>query len=154
MAESVLLVPATALALRTRSKADDQNASSVSTAFAQAQPDLEKMQGKWRIVRCEFDGRDEARSLGTVDTINGAQWIRPRRKTGEYRLKFDPGKNPKWVDLTADRLGDKILKGIYSLDGDKLTICYAYDSDLPRPTDFETALGTQVYLYVLERVKS
>jgi hypothetical protein len=45
------------------------------------------------------------------------------------------------------------LKGIYTLEGDKLTICYAYDPVLPRPTEFNTKSGVGSYLYVLERVK-
>jgi hypothetical protein len=45
------------------------------------------------------------------------------------------------------------LKGIYSLEGDKLTSCYAYDPELPRPTEFKTMPGVRGYIYVLERVK-
>jgi uncharacterized protein (TIGR03067 family) len=87
------------------------------------------------------------------DTIDGARWLRPKRRTGEYRLKLDATKDPKWVDLSAERLGDRTLKGIYRLDGDKLTICYAYDPDSPRPTEFKTMPGGITYMYVLERVK-
>ena len=57
------------------------------------------------------------------------------------------------VELSADRLGNRTLKGIYSLDGDKLTVCYAYAPELPRPTEFKTSPDAIGYLYELERVK-
>jgi hypothetical protein len=53
----------------------------------------------------------------------------------------------------ADCPGDRTLKGIYSLDGEKLRICYAYDPELPSPTDFKSMRGDRGYLYVFERVK-
>lgn len=111
------------------------------------------MQGKWKIVRCEQSGREVAQLVGVEDTIDGAKWLRPKRRTAEYRLKLDQTKDPKWVDLYADRLGDQTLKGIYRLDGDKLTICYAYTPDAPRPTEFKTTPDAIGYVYVLERVK-
>ena len=59
----------------------------------------------------------------------------------------------EYAPQTPSSLGDKVLRGIYKLDGDKLMICYAYDPDLPRPTEFKTKAGERGYLYVLERVK-
>ena len=61
--------------------------------------------------------------------------------------------DPTCVDLGAERRGDKTMKGIYKLDGDKLTICYAYDPDSARPTEFKTSPDARAYLYELERVK-
>lgn len=149
-----LLVPGTGLTLQTRSRANDETDRSSSTADVDTKSDQEKTQGKWKIVYCEFSGRDVTQTVSDVeDTISGDKWLRPNRRTAEYRLKLDPTKNPKWVDLSADRLGDQTLKGIYSLDGDKLTICYAYDPESPRPTEFKTMPGVSGYVYGLERVK-
>jgi uncharacterized protein (TIGR03067 family) len=149
----VLLVPGTGMTLQTRLQANDYGGRSSSAAVNDAKSEEEKMQGKWKIVRCEFSGRDEPQPVGIEDTIGDKKWLRPNRRTAEYRLKFDATKDPKWVDLSADRLGDRTLKGIYSLEGDKLTICYAYDPELPRPTEFKTMPGVRGYIYVLERVK-
>jgi uncharacterized protein (TIGR03067 family) len=148
-----LLVPEASLTLQSRSLAEDAAGQSPSPAAAQVQADQEKMQGNWRIVHCEFSGRDERASPGNEDTISGDKWIRPKRRTAEYQLKFDPTKDPKWVDLSSARLGDQALKGIYLLDGDTLTICYAYDPELARPTEFKTTPGVRAYMYVLKRVK-
>jgi uncharacterized protein (TIGR03067 family) len=131
----------------------DEAGCASSTAVPDDKSDQEKMEGKWKIVQHEFAGEKGTQSVGVEDTFSGGKWIRPKRRTGEYQLKLDSTKDPKWVDLSAERLGDKTLKGIYLLEGDKLTICYAYDPELPRPTEFKTMPGVQSYMYVLERVK-
>ena len=153
MAGLVALVPGTGLTLEIHPLANDHAGRTPSTAARDDQSDREKMQGKWRIVRCEFSGRNQDQAVGVEDTISDARWLRPNRRTAEYRLKLDSTKDPKSVDLSADRLGDQTLKGIYSLDGDRLTICYSYDPRGPRPAEFKTTEGTNVYLYVLERAK-
>ncbi len=153
MAGLVALDPGTGLALEIHPPANDHAARPPSAAATDDRSDREKMQGKWRIVRCEFAGRNQDQPVGVEDTISDARWLRPNRRTAEYRLKLDSTKDPKSVDLSADRLGDQTLKGIYSLDGDRLTICYCYDPRGPRPTEFKTMEGTLASLYVLERVK-
>jgi uncharacterized protein (TIGR03067 family) len=147
----VLLVPGTGITLQSRLQAND-NGDPSSTADAKSAQ--EKLQGEWKIVRCEFSGQDDTNILGVKHTIKDGKWIRPNRRTAEYRLQLGPTEHPTWVDLAADRLGEKTLPGIYSLDGDTLTICYAYNPDLPRPTEFKTTPQVRGYLYVLERVKN
>src|SRR5262245_53220586 len=98
-------------------------------------PDQEKMQGKWKVVRYEFTGKAGKAEYGEPDTISGDKWLRPKRRTDEYQLKIGPTREPKWVDLSAKRLGEKPLMGIYKFEGDQLFICYSYDPDLPRPTE-------------------
>ncbi len=112
-----------------------------------------KIEGKWTVDRYEFSGRKSTRPLSDPhDVISGNKWIRPNRRT-QYTFKLESKKKPKWIDLSAKRLGDKVLKGIYLLEGDTLMFCYAYDPQLPRPTKFETISGDRCYLYVLKRVK-
>lgn len=152
LAGLVLLVPQTGLSLEARSVADEGGCCT-SASVTDDKSDQEKMQGKWKIVRCEFSGTDVSSIVGVEDTITDARWSRPKRRTAEYQLKFDTSKDPKSVDLTAERLGNQSLKGIYKLEGDTLTICYAYAPDSPRPTEFKTTSGVNGYLYVLERVK-
>jgi uncharacterized protein (TIGR03067 family) len=153
MAGLVVLVPGTGLTLAIHPPANDPAGRSPSAAAAGDRSDREKMQGNWKIVRCEFSGRNQDQALGVEDTISDGRWLRPNRRTAEYRLKLDSTKDPKSVDLSADRLGDQTLKGIYSLEGDRLTICYSYDPQGPRPTEFKTTEATAAYLYVLVRVK-
>jgi uncharacterized protein (TIGR03067 family) len=150
----VLLVPGMGLTLQNRSRANDETGPSSSIVATDDKDIQEKIQGKWKIVHCEFSGQDDAQIAGVEHTISGDKWLRPNRRTAEYRLKLDPSKDPRWVDLAADRLGDRTLRGIYSLQGDWLMICYAYDPELPRPTEFKTMPGVRGYLYVLKRVKN
>jgi uncharacterized protein (TIGR03067 family) len=153
MAGLVVLVSGMGLTLEIHALANDPAGRPPSAAAADDQSDREKLQGKWKIVRCEFAGRNQDQSVGVEDTISDARWLRPQRRTAEYRFKLDSSTNPRSVDLSADRLGDQTLKGIYSLEGDRLTICYSYDPQGPRPTEFKTTEETRAYLYVLERVK-
>ncbi|MES1213761.1 MAG: M56 family metallopeptidase [Singulisphaera sp.] len=148
----LLLMPGTGLTLSPSLRAEDHEGASPSDAAINSEPEGQ-MEGKWSIVHCEFSGQTEAGIIGVKQTIQNGKWLRPGRRTGEYRLKLDTSKNPTWVDLSADRLGEQTLKGICVLAGDKLTICYAYKPELPRPTEFKTATGVPGYLYVLERAK-
>jgi uncharacterized protein (TIGR03067 family) len=109
--------------------------------------------GDWKIVTARFAGHDDLSAIGNVHTINNGKMQRPNRRTREYRLTFEPttesiGK----VDLTADRLDGEILKGIYSLNENGFTICYAYEPSMPRPSEFKSPDGQRVYLYAFERV--
>ena len=149
LAGLVLLVPGRGLTLAIRPPANDPAGRPPSAAADDDRSDREKMQGNWKIVRCEFSGRNQDQALGVEDTISDGRWLRPNRRTAEYRLKLDSTKDPKSVDLSADRLGDQTLKGIYSLEGDRLTICYSYDPQGPRPTEFKTTEATAAYFYVL-----
>ena len=110
------------------------------------------IEGKWEIVHSEFSGRVSTSSNGTVDRIVDNEWIRPNRRTGVYTLKLNPKSNPKEVDLSANRLVNETLMGIYKIEGDKLFFCYAYNPELDRPEKFKTDLGENYYLYVLKKI--
>lgn len=73
------------------------------------------------------------------------------------RFTVDSTKTPKVVDLvgvfstiSAYRKGRKTL-GIYTLDGDALTLCLAPEGEDTRPTDFKP--GKDRTLYRLIRSK-
>ena len=81
------------------------------------------IEGKWEIVHSEFSGRVSTSSNGTVDRIVDNEWIRPNRRTGVYTLKLNPKSNPKEVDLSANRLVNESLKGIYKIIKKIYEIC-------------------------------
>jgi uncharacterized protein (TIGR03067 family) len=61
-------------------------------------------------------------------------------------LSLDAGKNPKAIDVTFGMPGkQKALLGIYELEGDKLTLCFA-DGD-NRPLQFKGKRGQIVLHY-------
>jgi len=72
-------------------------------------------------------------------------------KAGTYTA--DAKKNPAEIDL--DVIGPNWeLPGIYKIDGDTLTICHVFGKEQPRPTKFESPVGSFNMLIKLKRAKS
>ena len=72
---------------------------------------------------------------------------------GSFRL--DPSKKPKQIDISPldGKEKGKTIRGVYELDGDKLTLHVAYPDSTERPTDLESKEGAMTMSFVLERVK-
>jgi uncharacterized protein (TIGR03067 family) len=68
--------------------------------------------------------------------------------------KIDAGSQSKHIDITAPEgeQAGKTSKGIYSLEGDTLKMCYAMP-DKDRPKQFESKIGSGTTLVVWERKK-
>jgi uncharacterized protein (TIGR03067 family) len=68
----------------------------------------------------------------------------------DFRLKVDPTARPRRVDLRVDTPdGPKAYPGIYRVDGDRLTVCYATGGD--RPAEFRAGAGSARVLVELGR---
>jgi uncharacterized protein (TIGR03067 family) len=115
------------------------------------------LQGYWRFVRVVQNG-DEA----PADIMRGAKatigkdrlTVQVQNKKHESTIKLGPSKKPKQIDLVP---GDgpykgKTLQGIYSLQGDTLTICYA-EPGKKRPGDFDSPADSGYFLMELKRSK-
>src|SRR5262245_20575305 len=97
-----------------------------------AKKELAKLEGDWKLVAMEVAGKDvpaEKLTTATV-TIHGRNYrLRTGNKQFDVEIKLDPGKTPKEIDMTfldgpnKERVG----RGIYELDGDKLKICRSLD---------------------------
>ena len=118
------------------------------------QTDLDRIQGKWKIVSAVFDGKAipkselaywifEGEEILTLDS-NGNAIVGPQPK--DYRL--DENHEPGWVDL--DIVSGKPDLAIYEFNGDTLRICL---SSVPgkRPTALESKAGSRNALMVLKR---
>jgi uncharacterized protein (TIGR03067 family) len=74
----------------------------------------------------------------------------------ESRLACYPDRNPMEFDLEFTNKVTKkvsVSKGIYKVDGDRITICYD-NTGKSRPTDFKTRQGeSEYFLSVLRRKK-
>jgi uncharacterized protein (TIGR03067 family) len=120
--------------------------------------DLEKMQGDWACVSAVMDGQkfsdDDAQSF--FRTVKGDEYsLSLFTKTLEKgTFKIDATKKPKTMDGYPSYLKDKSKPnlGIYELDGDKLTTCFAQPGK-ERPTKFESKEGSGQTLAVWEREK-
>lgn len=63
-------------------------------------------------------------------------------------FRVDPRTSPARIDRTTDDPTRPIVKGIYRLDGDTLTICWARPGD-PRPSSFEPGPDVDLVVYRL-----
>jgi uncharacterized protein (TIGR03067 family) len=131
----------------------------LSAPGGDAQKDLQMLQGTWQIDTIqESDGKigsDEkikamvfAFSGDTLKlTANGDPVV-------TYKVKVDPTKNPKAIDLTHQDGPEKgkTEPGIYQADAGKLTLCLN-DAGKERPSAFATKSGTKITLVVLKHAK-
>jgi RNA polymerase sigma-70 factor (ECF subfamily) len=138
-------------------------ADSTEAAVNATTNELEKLQGEWRAVEAEVNGKKD-RSAGVKDlritfkgneiTIGGASGEGPGRKK---KFKLDPSSSPKGMDITSLDVQEEgqTTAGIYSLDDGRLRICIPDRAkDLrKRPTELRTRNGDGLLLLVLERVQ-
>ena len=103
-----------------------------------AKGDAEKIQGTWKVVSAEDNGRkapDEAiKNLKLVITKDRITY-KFGDKTTKWSYKLDSTKKPKWIDLTE---GGRTTLGIYELEGDNLKICFPEGGKGKRSTAFES----------------
>jgi RNA polymerase sigma-70 factor (ECF subfamily) len=158
----------------TASKPVDDDMSKKKTA----QTDVEKLQGTWKLVRLEAFGKvfgpDKMTEVGdlvidgnhvrsyqpysvvpkqcvlTAVASNGGTYTTfHRRWHGTFEL--DAGRNPKRIRIIDTDEGLERLQkfdGIYSLDGDALTICLSYDgSGTVIPLEFKTEEYSWIFCY-------
>jgi uncharacterized protein (TIGR03067 family) len=122
--------------------------------------DLDQLQGTWRLVSRERDGKaDLADALKDVRvTHEGDKFSFSGSPSGSGAMKgtfkLDATKSPKAMDrMPADGpQKGKALPGIYKLEGDTLTICASVEGK-DRPTEFATKPNSGRVLSVFKREK-
>jgi uncharacterized protein (TIGR03067 family) len=124
-----------------------------------ARPDKEAIQGTWIWVSAEAggkkkpDGEFKAKQVATVIRGDTMTVRHKGRETQSAKYRLDPTKSPKEIDLTIEQ-GDRtfVLKGIYLLEGDSLTICQGGPDDA-RPKKFASEAGPAFGVLRLKREK-
>lgn len=122
-------------------------------AFAdQTKQDIEKLQGRWKVVSSEFEGRPATAVYrpGTLIVIERDElyFTDGFTKSARSKFKVDASQKPKAIDIGE---GKKSIAGIYLLDGDSLKLCLSLGNQ--RPKDFATKAGDKTNLLTLKRDK-
>lgn len=112
--------------------------------------DLGALVGIWDYVSVKVEGKDE--DPGGQLTIE-PKTIAIRQSTGKepYGLMpftIDATKTPKHLDF---RHNDSLIRCLYKLEGDSLTLCYSKDSGGARPVSIHSESGSGTRLHVLCR---
>jgi uncharacterized protein (TIGR03067 family) len=119
--------------------------------------DRDGIQGTWKIVALEADGKQApaeiVAALKLVFKGDSLTFTPGEPGFSNYNYKLDPTTTPARFDMThADgpKQGESD-KGIYSLEGNHLRICFGKANT--RPKGFTTTAGSGVGMYTLEREK-
>jgi uncharacterized protein (TIGR03067 family) len=124
--------------------------------------ELRTLQGVWELVslRTPKITLPDARSLNTQVRIDGDEWTEVIEGTPGLRSKIALGqvRDTKAINLTSRYVDDdnveiNVVRGIYKLDGDLLTVATASANDKKRPETFEVG-GSTTVLAIYRRVKT
>jgi len=148
--------------LRVATKAQFLIIASISVSLGSDNPqdpaskkDLNGLQGTWKLVSAMKDGEalPEDKVKNTSIVIKDDTFVFP--ESAEYAtskegtIKLDATKKPKQMDA-FDR--EKVMLGIYKLDGDRYKVCFA-PTGKPRPSEFASKPGSGNLLQVWKRKK-
>jgi uncharacterized protein (TIGR03067 family) len=118
--------------------------------------DQKKVQGTWRVVRLEDDGRPAPMPGGTSPVVTIARdrlVIKERGRQEEVTFTLDARKKPRHINLLPKAGKGKEILGIYKFERDNFVICFSHGGVGPRPKDFNTRGMKNCRVIVFERGK-
>jgi uncharacterized protein (TIGR03067 family) len=124
-----------------------------------AKKDLDAIQGTWVMVALEVDGKPvpEEKIKGAILVVKGDKYVtQVKGKDYETTLTLDPTKKPKAIDMVFSEgdKKDKVLRGIYMIEGDTLKVCRGMRPEQERPTQFGTWPDTNLFLVTWKKKAS
>jgi uncharacterized protein (TIGR03067 family) len=117
--------------------------------------ELKKLDGTWKAVSMVYNGEPITEGLAEDEITfkDGRVTVTRNGKVfGECVLTVDPDKSPKTVDehRVSGPLKGTTCYGIYKLEGDTFTVCYAFAAN-SRPGVFESKKDSGMLLIVARR---
>jgi len=118
----------------------------------------DKLEGDWTCAYAIVDGKPVPDSKIQILrlTLTGKRYTTTMGPETLFDSSYtiDPTKKPKEIEMvgTEGAMRGKSALGIYELADDKLTICYTMPGS-PRPTEFESKLGSGAYLVTWKRAE-
>jgi uncharacterized protein (TIGR03067 family) len=125
------------------------------TGSAVVQDDASRIRGLWAAValRREEGKPDEIPGNYTVRFENGNYTMQlgaDSTESGKFTLL--PTVSPKQIDMETNE--NELRRGLYALDGDKLTICLPDQTGAPRPAEIKAlAEGNRITVVTFTRTK-
>jgi uncharacterized protein (TIGR03067 family) len=123
-----------------------------------ASKDLDKLQGDWVLVSSQRNGKpltdEQVKAIKRTIKGNEQTVTRDGQVLLKGTIKVDPTKKPKTIDVTfkGEDGEERILQGIYEVDGDQQKVCYTLPGN-DRPTDFSAAEGSERTMSVWKKEK-
>lgn|SRR5262245_12516762 len=117
--------------------------------------DLKKLQGEWEVTSWE--------QLGAALNLTAKWSFQDDKYTldmgtnlEEGTIKLDPAKKPGTIDLTitGGNCKGKEQPGIYKIEGDTITFCFAWPGNSDRPTEFKSTREERTILITMKRAKN
>ena len=158
MGPRTLCLVAAALVTAAAPADDGRRGGEDEAAAAAVKKEEARLQGEWTMVSLRVDGKeaDAAITRSWLLVVEGDQY---NPGSGEfsiaYTFRLDPSRTPKAIDLyfvDAPRR-DRPFRGVYSLDGDTLTVCRPLDCDDERPAGLSAPAGSNRSRVVWKRRK-
>ena len=126
--------------------------------FAQPAEEAQgKLQGTWLATKAERDGKGDDDVVGNRLTFTDNRFqiqSKAGKRLYEGTFRVEPSAKPAAIDFehTEGALKGKAWKGIYALEGDKLTTCdNAPNLDMDRPVQFKAGTGSGYILMTFKR---
>jgi uncharacterized protein (TIGR03067 family) len=122
-----------------------------------AKKELEKFQGTWKVTTFDVDGKAAIEDFKDPRfTFKGDKYtFKTADITEEGTIKLDPAQKPATIDLiiTAGNCKGKTQLGVYKIEGDSLTACFADPDNKERPKELASKAGSKHIYVVCKREK-
>jgi uncharacterized protein (TIGR03067 family) len=128
-------------------------AAPAAPALKDGKNDLKKLDGEWKVESWVQLGRPIP--MTATWSFRGDKYALDMGTNQEGTIALGQGKTPAAIDLaiTGGSCAGKDQPGIYKLDGDTLTFCFAWPGVPERPTDFASTAENRRILITLKRAK-